>query len=994
MATDKSLRTPPNKIIDSYVASIKKTFTDPETVPDKKFLESGTYAITYKSAVTVGGLTVVDGYSVSNPIGFDFTVNGKTYKEFSVAVAGWMMLRDPAGGSFGPTFYNDVINESGAPYFGTAQKIYTNDFLLSSFSYDHIVLAPWFDETWVTAQTAQELSASGLYTGILTAQVVSDINEGKNVENWPFDAVDHGVRYVNGYDSQRGKYLLVRWTNAEAYYRNKLKFEVAIYENGTIEYRYWPKKSYKPGNIMIPSATMSATVGAFWSGPTHGSNKFRDLSLFLDYDAQRASLEIGGSNNSSGYSEASLSYSISQPFSVNITGNNWPKNGAVISLVPETRLGKFLPKKIASLKNSSKNLVSKSGIFDDRKTVNFYSGSAQMLHMPSTLSTRLLGNSSDVNVSAKQLLFTTGSLKVKGSTRKHIVDSNIEALNIIEAGSVSTDMSFNESTLSTLSTSSFYATGSSLESFGAGFTSPLKSKTQIRFSLPVTKQSVMPATTSSIYYYDEKRNSWSYVNPSHTGEIRDPLPMVADSSIPELGISDAQAYKHRVTETSRGFDAVGRKVAFGGFDVASTYSNLLGGTATPASIFQTDDSVGAIFNYSKTFGNPSFVNDAPAKIYSKSLPNNVDFYPSADQTLDFPTEYPFLIEKIVARIPLYISGSWFDDYTTCNRAFGDSGDAYKFPSGAIDFGGPGLTFALMCPRRVHNSCYIDLIASGTITHYMDNTSSVSFKKDADMGYYSMRPIGFKSFSNPSAVISGSGNIFEGTVELQMEAAVAGGLTLARNDRSLLPTDIPSNREHAITLLTTETFPVAGRNLGTDFVASQYNEYNQFDNNPAFYTLRAPRTYVQQISPLSRGATGVEFNGNSILGGNIATYNLESTINNKLYIAPSSSLPSDIKSKVDGAGFLFEAVTVYSTVDSRVAPYLIMPGDKLTLSISKTRPVIRKAVRTGGIPAFGGFGSRYESYHLTGSHGTVMLNTGSIDITIYGSYVREGTEYNP
>jgi len=68
----------------------------------------------------------------------------------------------------------------------------------------------------------------------------------------------------------------------------------------------------------------------------------------------------------------------------------------------------------------------------------------------------------------------------------------------------------------------------------------------------------------------------------------------------------------------------------------------------------------------------------------------------------------------------------------------------------------------------------------------------------------------------------------------------------------------------------------------------------------------------------------------------------------------------------------------------------MPGDKLSISLSKTRPVIYKMFRT---QTFGSVDD-YGSNTLTGSHGTVMLNTGSIDITLYGSYVRNGMEFNP
>jgi hypothetical protein len=148
--------------------------------------------------------------------------------------------------------------------------------------------------------------------------------------------------------------------------------------------------------------------------------------------------------------------------------------------------------------------------------------------------------------------------------------------------------------------------------------------------------------------------------------------------------------------------------------------------------------------------------------------------------------------------------------------------------------------------------------------------------------------------------------------------------------------------------------------------------------------------LQQLSPLSRGTTGVEFSGNSILGGNIARFNAESEVSNPLYYSASGSLSSEFKTKIDSANFAFEAISLYSLVNSKTSPYLIMPGDKLSISLSKTRPVIYKMFRTLALGSIDDYGANT----LTGSHGTVMLNTGSIDITLYGSYVRGGVEFNP
>jgi hypothetical protein len=326
------------------------------------------------------------------------------------------------------------------------------------------------------------------------------------------------------------------------------------------------------------------------------------------------------------------------------------------------------------------------------------------------------------------------------------------------------------------------------------------------------------------------------------------------------------------------------------------------------------------------------------------------------------------------------------------------------PSGAIDFGGPALTFALMCARKSGESSYLDLIASGTITHADDDKSEVILYQEPLTQYYCMRPVGFRSFSTPTAVITGTTNggikTFEGSVRLEVKPAVAGGVSLARNDRSLSALDetnhidqnrIKSNRSKALELLTTPVFSTSPQ---------EFEAYDRDGLPTSLYLQRSPRVYVQQVSPLSRGTSRMEFNGNSILGGNIASFNASDTVKNPLYVTSSVSLlPSEYTTKIATSNFAFEAVSCYTLVDSRQSPYLMLPGDKLTLAISKTRPVIYAASAEIGQyddPAPGHYNTAklFGDYYLTGSHETVKLNVGSINVTLYGSYVREGMEYHP
>jgi len=1003
MATNKASRAQPPKNLENYVASIQYLFDDPNTISDLKFIQQGTFL----NETDLTDYSVdVDNHLDTQPIGFDITINGKTYKHFSIATAGWLLLLDPTANGVD---YEAIITE-----FERAENTSIKS---TQWGFDHILLAPWFDLN-IPVSGKDFAKLREYYYSNQTDDTEDDVNSGKNTQNWPFNKIDNGVRYINYHDVNKGKCLLARWTVSQVNYGNRLKFEVALYENGRIEYRYWPILTYEEGTS-LPNVT-SAAIGVFWA-----HNKFRDFAPILGYDLSTRTLSpLGGAPYDTNYTNTGKKYTNTTPI------NHWPRNGAIITYSPPVNAAKFLPRKLSALHASVKNIIRPPGLFNDRKTVNFNISSENkpcIVDMPSTLSDRFIGDIVDVDISLRQLLFTSGSIQVvSGAMKKSVIDSQLEQLNILSSLNNSSDKSFNESQknyLTTESTSSFYMTGSSLELFGPGFTSPLKSKTQFTLSLPVEKQATMPSLTSSFYYYDATRKSWlliaqdQYRNIERTFAERDRDEPWGDVS-----------FTYNVTETARGFDAVGRKIVSGSNVI--DFASYTGGARPPT--YQTSNAIGSHFQNNLNidqnglsdrwlFENSTFEEASTAITldYSKSITNSKDFRPKASQKIKLDIEYPFLIEKVVVDLPLYINGNWFNDVTTCNRAFaisGSSGGGQNVgrPHGPVDFSGPGLTFGLFCHRGNGNISYLDLIASGTITHMNDNMSDVILKKDPGMQFYSLRPTGFKSFSNPSCVISGSGNIFEGIAKMELEASIAGGLTFARNDRSFttgsslnsagttgdyLLAYEQSNMNKACFLLSSPKLITKG-----ELSLNNYDGYITEDAVTAEvaailkYRLRSPRIYVQQVSPLARGSANIEFSGNSILGGNIASFNLESSVSNPLYCGfTSGSIPTKYTEKINAAKFGFDATSIYSTVDSRPSPYLMLPGDQLTISMSKTRPVVYQAICTGTGPigvnsATGDF--RFEKYNLSGSHGTVMLNTGSINITIYGSYVREGMEYNP
>lgn len=967
--SSKVLRAPPQKLLSNYVASIR-------------FLNEGEKLNTLSDLAFQNDDFVSSGNSYTyNPygfadrkIGFNFEINGITYKNFFILEHGYIVLQHP------DTVLFDKNNVCTSNSDGSQ--------ILSTFvDNEHLLIAPWFDGSYQVPKNPNVLYASGspYETTMYTSTTPEEIESGKDYRNWPYSHVDRGVRYKNSYDSKRGKYLIVRWTNSPTNFGVKLKFEVAIYENGTIEFRYWPLEYYEPGDYDGVQST--ATIGMFWNGTTFStSNRFRDFSPLLNYREKNS--DLGGSTYDISYNESAA------PWSNLISRNYWPKNGAIITFSPPTKPLKILPRKLSSQLNSTKEIISNPGMFDDRSSLDFIETS---VHMPSNMPNRLVGDTGTSNVQLRQLLFTSGSIQVEAHVNKSVIDSELQQIKSFERLLQPFDHSFNEEKMNykvTASTSSFYATGSAVSLVGPGFNTSLKSKSKFNFSFPVEKQSIMPPTTGSLYYYDKKKKFWVLIAEAlQDRQYKESYQVVSNYYDQDQALVYGY-HIYRVFENSVLFDAVGRKV------VSGSYANNL----STYDLRQTDISIGSIYNVPDSPNKWDLPNNQPINLYEKSLAsfgsanqltskeylntftNKIDFAPSESQAFSLPTSYPFLLEKLTVEIPLYISGSWFKDLTTCTKPFAADGISQGMMSGAIDFAGPGLTFSLLCSRKSAGIVYTDIIASGTITSTLDNTSSISFYKDPGMSCYMLRPTGFGAFSNPTSVISGSGNIFEGKVLLELEASVAGGVTISRNDRCTLTNvfnygDVSYfNRSKAVRLLTSQVLPAKGE--------LNYNALDIIDN--VFYLFQSPRLYVQQISPICRGGAGINFSGNSILGGTIASFNAENSVKNSLYSSASGSLPSHYKSIIDSSDFCFESVTSYSLVDSFPSPYLVLPGDKLTLTFSKTRPSVYKMFE---VASGGGYYSTYGNYQLTGSHGTVMFNTGSINMTIYGSYIKEGKEYH-
>jgi hypothetical protein len=154
---------------------------------------------------------------------------------------------------------------------------------------------------------------------------------------------------------------------------------------------------------------------------------------------------------------------------------------------------------------------------------------------------------------------------------------------------------------------------------------------------------------------------------------------------------------------------------------------------------------------------------------------------------------------------------------------------------------------------------------------------------------------------------------------------------------------------------------------------------------------AQSTYIAYINNFGRGGSGFDPSGRSALGKEFTTYQevtAQGKIRNPFFISATlggastssyTGIPTQFSGAItNGSTFRFEAAIPLESY--RPSPYIVRPGDTLVLAISKTRPVF--------------FGSQAPHPKTSGSitHDVTLL-TGTINMVLYGSLLREGKEFH-
>lgn len=263
-------------------------------------------------------------------------------------------------------------------------------------------------------------------------------------------------------------------------------------------------------------------------------------------------------------------------------------------------------------------------------------------------------------------------------------------------------------------TGEFFLTGTPETEIIPGFTSPLGSKTQLRYSFQIGSETQLNPTTASCHYFNLDQNKFELAG-GDDGE-----PLSAGTSI------------FLLSEEARMFDAMGACV-LSGVENLGAFTGL--------------DNIAELLRL-----------NAPSSALLTS-----SYAATGSQLLDMSglIKHPFLLEKMTLEIPVRVGPGWMNDLT-----------AYvEGASTGRDFGGPCVTFGLL---RQESDTQREIILSATVIPEDDNKSIIY---DPGIGSFTA-PAGFLSYGNPTAVLSEAEvgtSQYTGSVFFNVQPVISNGM---------------------------------------------------------------------------------------------------------------------------------------------------------------------------------------------------------------------------
>jgi hypothetical protein len=494
-------------------------------------------------------------------------------------------------------------------------------------------------------------------------------------------------------------------------------------------------------------------------------------------------------------------------------------------------------------------------------------------------------------------------------------------------------------------------------------------------------------------------------------------------------------------EDDKWFDSHGNGLGIGSLRIFRTnLSNLSLDTEKKQKL--SEESIQTLFALNPSDYSKHLVLDLP-----KSVQRSASYDALPTDTFTLPIDEPFLIEKVVFEVPFCFGNGWFNDKTALTlmtSSYGDytfgldsipfsdlvsngttisyGGSTYTFAdiprSGSTvvyNYGGPGITLALVSQKTYGTGSIRDLVCRGFLTHEEDTQRDMKLVpiiergtplgvSDFDAIWYQLTPLGVdqdetKVDAIVSASYSGNRKFFTGSVIVKSEVEVTNGIRVIHN-RQLFGT--PG--------IGKTSYNWVSASSALSFASSSLDDL----------TVDFGDSTLTGVDAFGRGMTGFSPSGGSIFGSEYITadsnvLSRSKKIRNPSYVSGSkrASILSNISSSLtflnpdktvfggaDYISFNMKLPAYYFVGSRRQSPYLIYPGEKLTLVANKTRPAFLnfRANVQNTVNLIVGRASILSSSFLMDlgdSNGhDVQLDAGKINITFYGSYVREGKKYVP
>ena len=746
-----------------------------------------------------------------------------------------------------------------------------------------------------------------------------------------------------------------------------------IYENGLLGI------SAADIQVIGDSTTSYATCGIFASGSSNWN--YRDFAPLLGLKpASRSYSSLGGALYTSSYAEVDSETSTSSSYSVSLGINNWPKHGGKIIFSPPKLRRRLI---LSDAHENERRQFFTKKPFDDRRIINYVTQSN--VDVSTILPQSSIIDPSYPGVHLKQNLISSDGIKIDN---RKIISSGYAAYAEDETENIEKIEPFSEVFLPELyyytsrEQFNFYVTGTIPTLFGErpnSFYSRVPDKKSITLSFPVSKKIKMLTSASSIYYFNFSSKQWEIPTSSIADHTSSSFSKLSAKTI-GLGIGGS-SYGSFFLEDKIGFDSFGNPIASGSLNIfrdAGSNRN------------QSVNEFGKTFNMSQHL-------DLLSNAYDKSIQRNASYNASEQEIFSLPIDEPYLIEKAVVELPFCFGTSWFNDKTTfliasaSNFAHTASGGATtSLPSFTyFDEGGPAITVALYCQKTYGTGSVRDLIFNSSFTHQDDTSTSIDF----------VSTLSGTLSQTWNAIITG-GN----SKNLNIDESTDVVKYITSGDKKLFTgsvrvSAIPSVKNCAYIAAYKSFVMSSYENSGSmllDFDNFMSSEFTAIDDAISSSVLIGLDPFGRSMGGWSAGEELNTTQG--IVFGN-------SSIRNPFFISGSSErqqITGSLEQKFNlmSSGSFLYCVSKVPLGRPKVSPYLVNPGDKLILAVSKTRPSYRSvdirlndsSLVTGKIANV--VSSSYFCNILNQEGHDVYLNTGTINIKLYGSNIRLNQENKP